>query len=97
MLSQLDIACSTPHSVHVPTRTTQQKKLFNCLRDERIQAGLTQAELAKSVRVSRQTIIAMEHGDYIPSLWLALRIASVIQKPVEAIFNLERKCPLRFV
>ena len=73
------------------------KKIFSCLRDERLQAGLTQSALASKVGVSRQTIVAMEHGDYIPSLWLALRIAVVIQKPVEAIFNLERKCPLRFV
>jgi putative transcriptional regulator len=80
----------------VPTRTPS-KKIFSCLRDERLQAGLTQSALASHVGVSRQTIIAMEHGDYIPSLWLALRIAAVIQKPVEAIFNLERKCPLRFV
>lgn len=81
----------------VPAKIASKKIIYNCLRDERLQAGLTQSALAKEARVSRQTIIAIEKGDYIPSLWLALRIAQVIQKPVEAIFNLERKCPLRFV
>jgi len=80
----------------VPIRS-KNAKIYSCLRDERLQAGLTQNALAAEVGVSRQTIIAIEHGDYIPSLWLALQIAKILQKPVEAIFNLERKCPLRFV
>jgi len=82
--------------VFVPTRLTNAK-IYSCLRDERLLVGLTQRALATDVGVSRQTIIAIEHGNYIPSLWLALQIAKILCKPVEVIFNLERKCPLRFV
>ena len=48
--------------------------------------------LAKAVGTSRQTICAMEKGDYIPSLKLALLISKHFKKPVEDIFSL-KKCP----
>ena len=47
---------------------------------------LTQAELAKAVGVSRQTVIAVERGDYAPSVYLALRIARVLGATVEDLF-----------
>ncbi len=49
-------------------------------------AGLTQEQLARSVQVSRQTIIAIEKGNYSPSVYLALRIAAAINTPVTKIF-----------
>lgn len=50
---------------------------------------LTQEELAKSVGVTRQTIISIEQGKYIASLPLALKIAKVFHVGVEEIFGLE--------
>ena len=48
---------------------------------------MTQEELAKRVGVSRQTIIALEQGKYVPSLGLAFRIARVFGTTVEAVFQ----------
>ena len=50
---------------------------------------LTQAELAKAVDVSRQTVISIEGGDYAPSVYLALRIAAVLDTTVEDLFGTE--------
>lgn len=48
---------------------------------------LTQAELGKAVGVSRQTIVAVEQGDYAPSVFLALRIAAILGTTVEGLFG----------
>ena len=48
---------------------------------------MTQEELAKRVGVSRQTIIALEQGKYVPSLGLAFRIARVFGATVEDVFQ----------
>lgn len=84
----------TPRTV-LPVRT--KTTVYNCLKSIRSKAGITQAELAKRVGVSRQTIIAMEKGSYTPSLDLALGLAVIFKRPVEEIFNLEPDCPQRFV
>ncbi len=49
---------------------------------------MTQEELAGLVGVTRQTIIALEKGNYTPSVLLALRIARVFQVEVEQIFSI---------
>lgn len=49
-------------------------------------AEMTQEELAAKVGVTRQTIIALEAGKYLPSLQLAVRIARVFNTTVEEIF-----------
>ena len=61
------------------------------LKDRRKRAGLTQAQLAGLVEVSRQTIIAIERGDYSPSVYLALRIARALDTTVEELFPLDWK------
>ncbi|MBP7060597.1 MAG: helix-turn-helix transcriptional regulator [Candidatus Moranbacteria bacterium] len=53
----------------------------------RQQSGLTQEELAQAVGVTRQTIIALEKGNYVPSVLLALRLARCFKQPVEKIFS----------
>lgn len=58
----------------------------NCLRDLRKARGLSQAELAEAVEVSRQTIIAMEAEKYDPSLPMAYRLAVFFGVPVEELF-----------
>lgn len=47
---------------------------------------ITQAELASHVGVTRQTIIAIEKGDYIPSVLLAIKLAQHFNLPVEKVF-----------
>ena len=53
--------------------------------------GLNQEDFAKSVRVSRQTVSAIETGKYNPSLELAFIIADFFGKTIEEIFIYERK------
>ena len=53
-----------------------------------MQQGVTQEDLAVSVNVSRQTIIALEKGNYAPSIVLALKIAGFFKLPVEKIFTI---------
>jgi putative transcriptional regulator len=62
----------------------------NNIRVERAIKGITQEELANKVKVSRQTINAMEANKYVPSTVLALKVAKVFNKTVEEIFILER-------
>jgi len=61
----------------------------NTLRVERAIKNITQADLAEAIGVSRQTINTIESNKYVPSTVLALKIARVFEKPVEAIFELE--------
>lgn len=60
----------------------------NSVRALREKAGETQEALAGKLGVSRQTIIAVERGKYVPSLPLALAIARHFRLPVERIFTL---------
>jgi putative transcriptional regulator len=50
---------------------------------------MTQQQLAEKVGVTRQTIVAIEKGDYAPSLELAFRIARVFKSPLEEVFTFE--------
>lgn len=59
----------------------------NRLKDLRSEAGLTQADLAARLGVSRQAVIAIESDKHDPSLDLAYRIAAIFDLPVEAIFD----------
>ncbi|MFZ4401181.1 MAG: helix-turn-helix transcriptional regulator [Bacteroidales bacterium] len=61
----------------------------NNLKVERAIKDITQEELARLVKVSRQTINAMELNKYVPSTVLSLKIAVVFEKKVEDIFYLE--------
>lgn len=61
----------------------------NSIKVERAKKNITQAELAKLAKVSRQTINAMELGKYVPSTVLALRLAKIFETEVSQIFTLE--------
>lgn len=50
---------------------------------------MTQQELADACGVTRQTIVAIEKGNYSPSLELAFRIATVFGVPIEQVFSYE--------
>ena len=64
-----------------PTRVT------NTIRDHREQAGLTQAELARRIGVTRQTLIAIEQGRYSPTLELAFQIAREFGVGLDVVFQ----------
>ena len=69
--------------------------LINCIRALRFVADeMTQAELAREVGVTRQTIIAIEKGKYAPSLEVAFRIAHVFGKTVDQVFEYDAAEPL---
>jgi putative transcriptional regulator len=61
----------------------------NSLRIERARHNMTQADLADSIGVSRQTIIAIESSKYVPSAVLILKLGRLFKKPVEELFELE--------
>ena len=63
-----------------PTRVT------NSVRAVREAAGMTQAELARQVGVTRQTLIAIEQGRYSPTLELAFQIARAFGVGLDEIF-----------
>nr|WP_149203513.1 helix-turn-helix transcriptional regulator [Actinotalea subterranea] len=58
----------------------------NGVRVARTLRGMTQAELAAEVGVSRQTVVALESGDYAPSVYLALAISRCLGATVEQLF-----------
>ena len=59
----------------------------NRLRVLRAERAWSQAELARHLGVSRQTVNAVETGKYDPSLPLAFRIARLFGLPIEAVFH----------
>ena len=61
---------------------------MNTLREARALRGLTQADLATMVGVSRKTINTVENGIFVPSTVLSLRLARALGTSVEALFQL---------
>lgn len=61
----------------------------NRIKVERAGKDVTQQQLADAVGVSRQTVVAIEKGKFLPSTPLAIKIARFFEKPVESIFILE--------
>ena len=64
--------------------------MVNNLRHFREQQDLTQVQLADYVRVSRQSIISIEKGQYVPTTVLALKLASALKMTVEDLFELDK-------
>jgi len=64
------------------------ERLMNTLRDARALRGLTQADLATMVGVSRKTVNTVENGIFVPSTVLSLRLARALGTSVEALFQL---------
>ena len=61
----------------------------NSIKPLRKAKGLRQEDLAAAVKVSRQTIIAIENDKYNPTLELAMKLVRFLETPVEALFHLE--------
>lgn len=65
-----------------------EEKIINEVSSYRTGKRITQEDLAQAVGVSRQTIIALEKGNYTPSVLLALKIANFFSVPVEKLFSI---------
>lgn len=65
-----------------------KESIINQVFELRSKKGVTQEALAEKMHVSRQTIIAIEKGNYTPSVLLALKLAGFFSIPVEKIFKI---------
>jgi putative transcriptional regulator len=63
----------------------------NRVKKYREEAGITQEGLAQQAGVSRQSIISIEKGQYVPTTILALKISKLLKVPVDDLFVLEKK------
>ena len=61
----------------------------NKVQDLRLKSGATQEEFADAVGVTRQTVSAIEKGNYTPSVTLALKIAKFFKKSLEDVFQIK--------
>jgi len=66
-----------------------REKVTNSVERYRKKAGMTQEELGEAVDVTRQTIISIEKGNYVPSVLLALKISRYFKVPLEEAFQYE--------
>ncbi|AWC27564.1 transcriptional regulator [Bacillus cytotoxicus] len=65
--------------------------IYNRVKELRARFNFTQSTLAEKVGVTRQTIAAIEKGDYVPSLLLALMICDVFHLKMEDVFVLNKE------
>lgn len=65
------------------------ERLANRLKERRTELGLTQAELAEQVGVTRKTVNTVENGVFTPSTTLAIKLAKALDLSVEALFWIE--------
>lgn len=65
--------------------------ISNTVYELRSRQRITQQEFADAVGVTRQTVIAIEKGNYVPSVLLALKISRFFKEPVEKIFIFQKK------
>jgi putative transcriptional regulator len=63
------------------------ERLDNRLKERRTELGLTQAELAERVGVTRKTVNTVENGVFVPSTILALKLARALDRSVEELFS----------
>jgi len=66
----------------------EDNNLVNTLKVQRAKKDLTQEQLAELVQVTRKTINTVENGIYIPSTYLALKLARVLGVTVEELFQI---------
>ncbi len=65
--------------------------LQNRIREVRTGRGLTQEDLARTVGLTRQSIIAIEKGRFTPSVATALSLAAALDSSVDALFWIEQE------
>lgn len=64
--------------------------LANRIKERRGELGLTQADLADRVGVTRKTVNTVENGVFIPSALLALKLEEALELPVAELFWIDR-------
>ena len=69
--------------------TGMPERLANRLKDRRTELGLTQAELAERVGVTRKTVNTVENNVFTPSATLAIKLARALEMTVEQLFWIE--------
>lgn len=74
--------------IHYHIVSMRKETLINSVPALREKARVTQQSLAEIVGVTRQTIIAIERGQYVPSLLLAMKIAKFFHQSIEDIFKI---------
>ncbi|GFZ33427.1 transcriptional regulator [Clostridium zeae] len=65
-------------------------KVINHIKEIREKKGITQTKMAEDLRITRQTINAIEKNKYNPSLELALKLIEYFEVPIEQLFYLEK-------
>lgn len=83
-MEQFALSCE---SEVIYMKEVMNDSINNRVYEFRVLSKLSQRELAKQVGVSKQTILVMEKGNYLPSLLLAFRIANFFQVNIEEIFE----------
>jgi len=68
-----------------------EKNLANTLKVQRAKKDLTQEGLAELVQVTRKTINTVENGIYVPSTYLALKLAKALGVTVEELFQIKEE------
>jgi len=76
-------------SLILDTRDNETVDVRNQLARIRRERGLSAAALAHNTGVSRQTVYAIEAGDYVPNTAVALRLAQTLESTVEALFSIQ--------
>ena len=72
-------------------KNPQRELVANRLTDRRKKQGLSQAELAKQVGITRQAVYAIEANQYLPSTQISLQLAEVLNCTVEDLFSLQER------
>ena len=74
---------------YILNKLKEENEMKTTIKELRTKANITQVNLAEQIGVSRQTIIYLEKGKYVPSLTLALKLAAVFSVTVEELFQLD--------
>lgn len=73
------------------SKSGMQLKIVSRLHVLRAEQRMTQEQLAKEIGVTRATIVAIERGEYNPSLELAFRLARYFKQDINAIFSIQEE------
>lgn len=79
---------------HSPGHGMKARKLYNRIKNLRIERGISRKELADHIGVNPQTVGYLERQDYNPSLDLAFRVSEFFGFPVEFIFSTDQISPM---
>ena len=75
----------------MPGNMGNGRPMMNKIKVFRAMYDLTQEDLAQAIGVTRQTILAIEKGKYVPSLELAFRIARFFKVTIEEVFTYDQE------